>query len=213
LNVYQGGVGPGFNWNGLQIGRNTPALQQVITKTRTKIPEQFDNVVKTLLTDRIVQNDYHDFIENSFAGKLDQRNTTPVGIFDRKITGALKKKGIDLEEQGIIVLESKLIHAGKYAGRHTKQNNAPSEHDWYKLMDYLIDADVFLDRSSLIYLRKLSESKYMKIVIDLDIKPHAHRGAAIKLPKVDTMYELDISTDTDRGSAEYNRIMKLEKIR
>ncbi|MDR1506342.1 MAG: phage head morphogenesis protein [Treponema sp.] len=207
------GVGPGFNWNGLQFGRNTPALQQAITKTRDKIPEQFDNVVKTLLTNKIVKSEYHDFIEKSMAKKLDQRNTTPVGFFDRKTTGALKKRGIDLEETGIIVLESKLIHTGKYTGRHVRQGNAPAENDWYNLIDYLIDADVFLDRSSLIYLRKLSESKYMKIVVDLDIKPHAHRGAAIQLPKVDTMYELDISTDTDRGIAEYNRIMKLKKIR
>jgi hypothetical protein len=86
------GVGPGFNWNALQTSRNMPALQQVITKTRNKIPEQFDNVVKTLLTNRIVKDDYHDFIENSMAKKLDQRNTMPVGIFDRKITNALKKR-------------------------------------------------------------------------------------------------------------------------
>jgi hypothetical protein len=207
------GVGPGFNWNALQTGRNTPALQQAITKTRNKIPEQFDNVVKTLLTNKIVKSDYDDFIEKSMAKKLDQRNTTPVGIFDRKITGTLKKKGINLEETGIIVLESKLINAGKYTGRHTMQGNAPTENDWYNLMDYLIDASVFLDRQSLIYLKKLSESRYMKIVVDLDIKARAHRGAAIQLPKIDTMYELDISADTDRGIAEYNRIMKLEKIR
>ncbi|MDR1176625.1 MAG: phage head morphogenesis protein [Treponema sp.] len=207
------GVGPGFNWNALQTGRNTQALQQAITKTRTKIPEQFDNVVKTLLTNRIVKSDYYDFIENSVAKKLDQRHTTPVGIFDRTITGALKKKGMNMEETGIIVLESKLINAGKYSGRHARQGNAPAEQDWYNLMDYLIDAGVFLDRRSLIYLKKLSESRYMKIVVDLDIKAHTHRGAAIQLPKIDTMYELDISTDTDRGIAEYNRIMKLEKIR
>jgi hypothetical protein len=207
------GVGPGFNWNGLRAGRIVPALQQAIIKTRTKIPEQFDNVVTTLLTNKIVKTEYHDFIENSMAKKLDQRNTTPVGIFDRKITGALKKKGIDLEEQGIIILESKLIHAGKYTGRHTRQNNAPSEHDWYNLMDYLIDADVFLDKHSLIYLKKRSESSYMKIVVDLETKPHAHRGAAINLPKIDTMYELDLSAENDRGITEYNRIMKLEKIR
>jgi hypothetical protein len=207
------GVGPGFNWNALQTGRNAPALQQAVTKTRNKIPEQFDNVVKTLLTNRIVKSDYYDFIEKSMTKKLDQRNTTPVGIFDRKITSTLKKKGIDLETKSIIVLESKLVHAGKYTGRHARQGNTPAERDWYNLIDYLIDASVFLDRHSLIYLKKLSESKYMKIVVDLEMKPHAHRGAAITLPKVDTMYELDISTDMDRGITEYNRIMKMEKIR
>jgi hypothetical protein len=120
---------------------------------------------------------------------------------------------MDLEEKGIIVLESKLINAGKYTGRHTRQGNAPAEKDWYNLMDYLIDASVFLDRRGLIYLKKLSESRYMKIVVDLDIKTRAHRGTAIQLPKIDTMYELNISADTDRGITEYNRIIKLEKIR
>ncbi|MDR1286785.1 MAG: phage head morphogenesis protein [Treponema sp.] len=207
------GISPGFNWNQGRMGRDVPLLQQAISKTRNEAPEQFDSVVKSLMANTVRKADYDTFIQKALTRQTGQRSMAPVGIFDNKIIKSLKGEGINLEEQSIIILESKLVNAGKFSGRHTAQQNAPAESDWHNLMDYLIDAAVFLDRHGLIYLRKLSESRYMKIVVDLDIKPNAHRGAAVKLPKVDTMYLLDISSEHDRGITEYNRIMKLKKIR
>ena len=53
----------------------------------------------------------------------------------------------------------------------------------------------------------------MKIVVDISMKNKGHKGVALMLPKIDTMYELDLSTELDRGSREYQRIIEMRKIR
>ena len=45
------------------------------------------------------------------------------------------------------------------------------------------------------------------------MKNKIHKGVAMKLPKVDTMYELDIATEIDRGFNEFKRITAMKKIR
>jgi SPP1 gp7 family putative phage head morphogenesis protein len=207
------GISPGFNWNQGRMGRDVPLLQQAISKTRNETPEQFGSVVKSLMTNTVRKADYDTFIQKALTQQADQRTTAPVGILDNKIIKSLKGEGINLEEQSVVILESKLINANKFSGRHTAQQNAPAENDWHNLMDYLIDAAVFLDGRNLIFLRKLSDSKYVKIAVDTSLKNHSHKGTVLNLPKVDTMYLLDISSEQDRGIAEYNRILKLKKIR
>jgi hypothetical protein len=53
----------------------------------------------------------------------------------------------------------------------------------------------------------------MKIAVDVSLKTKTHKGVRLALPKVDTMYLLDIASDSTMGSNEFNRIMRLEKIR
>jgi hypothetical protein len=210
------GVSPGFNWNQGRMGREVPLLQQTMNKARAEIPDQFDGVIKSLMANSVKQEDYHSFVEKALNKQADQKETTAVGILDTKILKFFIGRGTDLEEQNIIILESKLINSPKFSGRHTMQQNAPARHDWFNLMDYLIDADVFWDEErpdSLIFLRPLSASKYMKIAVDVNLINARYKGVSLNLPKVDTMYLLDTATEHDRGISEYNRIMKLKKIR
>jgi hypothetical protein len=82
-------------------------------------------------------------------------------------------------------------------------------------MDYLMDGSIFFDKAkgALIYLVKRSESNYIKIAVDLSFQHKTHQGTKLLLPKVDTMYELNLDTETDRGIDEYKRILELPKIR
>jgi len=68
-------------------------------------------------------------------------------------------------------------------------------------------------KERLFFLKKKTESIYMKIVVDISMKNKGHKGVALMLPKIDTMYELDLSTELDRGSREYQRIIEMRKIR
>jgi hypothetical protein len=80
-------------------------------------------------------------------------------------------------------------------------------------MDYLIDASIYYDGEKLIFLKKKTESKYMKIAVDVSMRNKGHKGVSLMLPKIDTMYELDLSTELDRGRNEYQRIIEMKKIR
>jgi hypothetical protein len=91
--------------------------------------------------------------------------------------------------------------------------NAPSKEDWYNTVDWLMDAPVFWDGRGLIYLAKISESRYMKIAVDVSIMNKAHKGVRLALPKINTMYLIDLSTENTMGSNEFNRTMLMEKIR
>ena len=211
------GVGPGFNWNVGKRGRTIPNFETVIRKAQQKTPEQYDRVIESLLTNTVNKTKYFSFIEDALKkGELnrsDDRNAIGVGFLDQKLLKALKKEGNNLEANSLIILEEGLVNNIKFRGRHSKQGNAPTEEDWYNLIDYLIDAQVFLDDNMLLYLIKRNESKYLKIAVDLSFQHKGHKGTKLLLPKVDSMYELNLDTEGDRGIAEYKRLMKLKKIR
>jgi hypothetical protein len=138
-----------------------------------------------------------------------------VGFLDRGTLKCLKEKGLDLSDSNVVVLESRLMNAGKYKGRHTRQGNAPAESDWLNLVEYLVDASIYLDKGSLIFLRQVGESKFVKIAVDLDVDHNFKPISWSKpfLPKVDSMYLIDISTEHPRGSDAYRDITKKKKIR
>jgi hypothetical protein len=211
------GISPGFNWNVGQRKRAVPNLELLVRKAQKETPEQYDNIMKSLMTNTVYKTEYHDAIRNALAiGKArrsDDRNAIPARFLDQKILKALQTEGKNLEENSLVFLEEGLINSGKFKDRHIKQGNAPAESDWYNLMDYLIDASVFLDRDGLVFLAKKSENKFLKIAVDLSLRHDSHRGARLLLPKVDSMYELNLDTEIDRGIDEYNRIMGLKKIR
>jgi hypothetical protein len=207
------GVNPGFNWNVGRMGRQVPLLQNALKNAREKYPDQYEAVAKTLMTNKIAIDEYHDFINNSLAKKVDRNKTMPVGFLDSKIVNQLRKDGVELSENNIILLEAGLPNAGKYSGRHARQDNAPTENDWKNIIEYLLDASVFKDGSSLIFLRKVNELKFIKIAVDLDIQHNFSTNRSVKpfLPKIDSVYSIDISTQ--RGNDAYNNILKLKKIR
>ena len=206
------GISPGFNWNQGNTGRNTTALEQLVQKTQEKAPEQFDSIINSVLKSQANKNDFYGFVEDALERKKDRQHSAAVGVLDSKITQFLLGKKIDLLKTPVVMLESRLVNAKKYTGRHTRTGNAPSKEDWYNLLDWLMDAPVFWD-GGLIYLAKISDSRYMKIAVDVSLKTEAHRGVRLALPKIDTMYLLDLSTEENRGLQEFTRITKMGKIR
>jgi hypothetical protein len=208
------GVDPAFNWNQGKASRNTAALEQLVQKTRDKASsEQFDGIINSVLKSQANKNDFYGFIEDAFEKKQDRQHSAAVGVIDNKMTRFLSGKGIDLSKNPVIMLESRLVNSGKFTGRHTRMGNAPSKEDWYNLVDWLMDAPLFWDGKGLIYLAKISESRYMKIAVDVSLVTKAHKGVRFALPKIDTMYLLDVSAENTMGSNEFNRIMLMEKIR
>ena len=207
------GISPGFNWNQGNANRRTTALEQLVQKTQEKAPEQFESIINSVLKSQANKNDFYGFVEDALERKQDRQHSAAVGVLDSKITRFLLDKKIDLSKNPVIMLESRLVNSGKYTGRHTRTGNAPSKEDWYNLLDWLMDAPVFWDGKGLIYLAKISDSRYMKIAVDVSLKNKAHQGVRLALPNVDTMYLLDLSTEENRGLQEFTRIKKMEKIR
>jgi hypothetical protein len=212
------GISPGFNWNQGKARRSTAALEQLVQKTQEKTPEQFDGIINSILKSEANKNDFYGFIEDALERKKDRQHSAAAGVLDSKIIRFLSNKEIDgkkldLSKNPVIMLESKLVNSLKYTGRHTRMGNAPSKEDWYNLVDWLIDAPIFWDGKGLLYLARVFDSRYMKIAVDVSLINKAHRGLRLFLPKIDTMYILDISTESDRGFEEFERINKMEKIR
>ncbi|WP_147613934.1 phage head morphogenesis protein [Treponema pectinovorum] len=210
------GITPGFNWNQGQTGRLIPVLEECIKKFQNEMPEAVDSVIKTLQNSTIYREQLSDFVDEAYKNKaakrINNKNTTPVGFLDRKLTEFLKTQGIEANGRSIIVLEQRLITGDKYLIRHAKAGNAPSKQDWKNIMDYIVDADVYWDnrngKKNLLFLKKLNESKYIKIAVDV-----LSTERYLKLPKVDTMFYLKIETEDDLGISEYREIIDLKKIR
>lgn len=210
------GIMPGFNWNQGQTGRTIPVLQECIKKAQNEMPEAVDSVIKTLQNSTIYRDQLSDFVDEAYKNKaakrINNKNTTPVGFLDKKLTDFLRTEGIEASGRSIIVLEQSLITNDKFLLRHAKVGNAPTEQDWKNLMDYLADADVYWDnkdgKKNLLFLKKLSESDYIKIAVDV-----LTTERYLRLPKVDTMFHLKIATEDEVGIEGYRQIMQLKKIR
>lgn len=210
------GITPGFNWNQGQTGRTIPVLQECIKKAQNEMPEAVDSVIRTLQNSTIYRDHLSGFVDQAYknkaAGMVNNKNTTPVGFLDKKLTDFLKAEGIDAGGRNIIVLEQRLVTGDKYLVRHAKAGNAPAKQDWKNLMDYLADADVYWDnrngKKNLLFLKKITESEYIKIAVDV-----LSTERYLKLPKVDTMFYLNIAAEDEAGISEYRKIMELKKIR
>lgn len=209
------GITPGFNWNQGQTGRAIPVMQECLKKAQREMPQAVDSVIKTLQNSTVYRDQLSDFVDQAYAnkaaGRANNKNTAPVGFLDKRLTDFLQTQGMDTGGRNVIVLEQSLITSGKYLVRHAKAGNAPTPQDWKNLMDYLADATVYWDdrkKKSLLFLKKLTEAKYLKISVDVEATERY-----LKLPKVDTMFYLDLATEGTAGSNEYNQIMGLKKIR
>ena len=210
------GVAPGFNWNQGKMSRSVPATLACLKKAQDKLPEAVDAVIKTLRTSQIYHSQLSDFVDEAYRNKAEKRvnkaNTTAVGFFDKKIAQFLRAKGIDVSGRDVIILEQSLITSEKFLSRHAAAGNAPLPQDWKNLLDYLADADVYWDnrqnKNTLLFLKKISELQYIKIAVDVIASERF-----LMLPKIDTMFYLDIAAEDDKGCEEYRQIMKLKKIR
>ena len=207
------GISPGFNCNQGNAGRSTAGLEHLVQKTQEKAPEQLDSIINSILKSQVNKNDFYGFIEHALGKNQNRQHTAAVGLLDSKIIKFLMGKRTDISKNSIIMLESKLVNGKKYTSKHTRMGNAPSKNDWYNLIDWLMDASIFWDGTGLIYLAKISESQYMKIAVDISLKTKALQGTKLALPKVDTMYLLDLTTEHARGKTEFDRIMRMEIIR
>lgn len=211
------GITPGFNWNQGQTGRTIPVLQECLKKAQNEMPEAVDSVIRALQNSTIYRDQLYGFVDQAYANKaakrINNKNTAPVGFLDKKLTDFLRTQGIEAGGRNIIVLEQSLITSDKYLVRHANAGNAPTKQDWKNLMDYLADATVYWDnvrhnKPSLLFLKKLTDSKYLKISVDVSATERY-----LKLPKIDTMYYLDLAEESTVGINEYNQIMELKKIR
>lgn len=208
------GIAPGFAWNQGKTARSVSASLACLKKAQDKLLEAVGAVIQTLQSSKIYHAQLADFVDEAYRNKslkrIDKTNTTAVGFFDRKITDFLRTKGIDASVRNVIVLEQSLITSEKFLKRHTAAGNAPLPQDWKNLLDYLADADVYWEykkeKSTLLFLKKLSDLQYVKIAVDVMAKERF-----LKLPKIDSMYYLNMEGDS--GIDEYKRILELKKIR
>ena len=209
------GVDPAFNWNQGRMGRDVPILQDVLRTASETVPDEYAAIAKTLMTNKVATEEYHGFIYNALNRTVNLNKAHPVGFLDQKTVRYLRGQGIDLADNNVIVLEAKLPTARKYTGRHIRQGNAPTENDWLNLVEHLFDAQIYFDKGSLIFLRQVSDVNFLKIAVDLGIQNNFRtiRGAKPFLPKIDSMYSLDISTEHPRGSDSYRDILRLPRIR
>ncbi|MFC2281754.1 MAG: phage head morphogenesis protein, partial [Treponema socranskii subsp. buccale] len=85
------GITPGFNWNQGQAGRTIPVLQECLKKAQQEMPQEIDAVIKTLQNSTIYRDELSAFVDEAYknkaANRVNTRNTTPVGFFDKKNNG------------------------------------------------------------------------------------------------------------------------------
>lgn len=205
------GVSPGF-YKSTSGTRNMSLLKTYLKKVVDKLPDQYDELAKSIMSNRIEKQAFYSFIERVLDRKIDPKYATAAGFLDNRTLKFLRSKGIELSDTPIIALECRLVDGKKYSGgKHERMENAPTKEDWYNIMDYLMDAEIFWDgHGGLVYLRKLSSTRFMKVFVDVGSRLR-HKSATFSMPKVDTMYILDESVE--RGFDELKRIRQLEKVR
>ena len=81
-------------------------------------------------------------------------------------------------------------------------------HDFDLVIGPTADDDTKDGKKNLLFLKKLSESDYIKIAVDV-----LTTERYLRLPKVDTMFHLKIATEDEVGIEGYRQIMQLKKIR
>jgi hypothetical protein len=197
------GISPGFGWNPGLAGRAVPVLDTVLKKTHANFPAQYDELARTLMKNTIMGDRHIDFVDRALEKKIDKRYLDPVGFLDRRTLSYLSGRGT-IPTSNAISLEAGLIQSAKYE-RHGLKGEAPSATDWYRILDYLLDAAVYEDGKDLVYLAENS-SGFMKVVVTpVPVKGNAIHGASFQGPTVVTMYRPQ--------DAEIDMIRRLKKVR
>jgi uncharacterized protein with gpF-like domain len=101
------GISPGFNWNVGQRKRSVPNLESLVRKAQKETPEQYDGIMKSLMTNTVYKTEYHDAVRNALergkARRSDDRNAIPAGFLDQKILKALRKEGKNKEKSRLLL--------------------------------------------------------------------------------------------------------------
>ncbi len=204
------GVDPSFYYSP-KGNRNVNLMKTYLTKVCDKLPTQYDELAKSIMSNSVEKEAFYSFIERALTQKIDAKYATAAGFLDNKTLKFLKSKGLELSDTPVIALECRLVDGKKYSGgKHERMGNAPTKEDWYNIMDFLMDAEIFWDGHGLVYLRELSQTRFMKMFVDVGSRLR-HKSASFSMPKIDTMYILDESTE--RGADELKRIRQFEKVR
>lgn len=197
------GIMPGFGWNPGLVGRPVPVLDTVLKKTQANYPTQYDELSRSLMKNTIMEDRHLSFVDRAQAGSIDKRYLDPVGFLDRKTLGFLSSAGVT-PSSNVISLEAGLIQSVKNV-RHALKGEAPDITDWYRILDFLLDAEVYADGKDLVFLAKKPDG-IMKVVVTPDPKKGtALHGATFRGPTVVTMYKPQ--------DAEVERIRALKKVR
>ncbi len=103
-----------------------------------------------------------------------------------------------------ISLEARLVQPAKNEC-HELKGEASAIEDWYNIVDYLLDVEVYEDGRDLIYLSE-KPSGFMKVVVTPNsAKGRSLHGTTFCGPTVVTMYKPQ--------DAEVDRIRALKKVR
>jgi hypothetical protein len=124
------GISPGFNWNQGNTSRSTAALEQLVQKTRDKVPpEQFEGIINPVLKSQANKNDFYGFIEDALEKKQDRQHSATVGVLDSKITRFLSVIRNRLVKTQLLCWNPNWLTAKKFKVKHTLLENAPSKED------------------------------------------------------------------------------------
>lgn len=197
------GISPGFNWNPGSVGKSVSILDSALKKTQGHFPAQYDELARTLMRHQISERRHIDFIDAALSGKIDKRHLDPVGFLDRKTIATLAERGI-APASNVISLEAGLVQSAKHA-RHVVKGEGLDTTDWYRLTDFLIDADIYEDGKDLVYLAQKPEGFVKIVVTPAPLKRRSMHGSSFQGPIVATIYQPQ--------EAEVDRILTLKKVR
>jgi len=160
------GITPGFNWNQAGMNRNYSAIKNAISKRSFEATVGREDFIKTLFDNTIQRESFKNFVEKSLR-KEKWQGFEPVGFIDKTVSDWLKKnKGIDVGDNMIIGLESRLI-AGYKAMRHsiTDETDLIIDTLLYGKVFWGTDGNGVQAKEGLIYLYPYDEENWLKIAV------------------------------------------------
>lgn len=200
------GIDPGFAWNAGLVGREMPLFTEFLKKTRDKFPLQFDDVAKSVMYNSVKAEQFANFVDRAWDGKMRGDYLTAVGFVDGGVVQWLKNYvNLDLKEGTVITLEARLINATK-APRHQMTQDALTKEQWRRLLKGLVSAQVYYEKETenLIYLMLSNGGQRVKVVVD-PIRSLERSGTTIVNPLIVSASQI--------GKDEYSRISAQQRIR
>lgn len=177
------GVTPGFNWNQGNIGRNFSTLKNVVSKADVLDDKSNKDFLQSLIDNTVQRETFKSFVDNAFNGTNKGQEITPVGFLDRNVCRWLKeKKNIDIEENNIIGLESRLIKGIK-AKRHGIR-----EDDSRIILDSMLYGKTYWQmdgngnslKDCLLYLYPVNDKEWFKIAVRPIVEINGIKSAFIR---------------------------------
>lgn len=162
------GITPGFNWNQGNVGRNFSVLKSASVKAAALSDENNKAFLKTLFDNKIQRESFKNFVADAFNEKHRGKEIAPVGFLDRNVCKWLKEQqGIDIGENNIIGLESRLIKGIKATRHKITKDDADIILDalLYGHTYWETDPNGNIKKSAVIFLMPIDENKWLKIAV------------------------------------------------